>query len=336
MEFKHIPVLLNEVIEGLNISPSGIYIDCTIGGAGHAGEIVKKLNSKGILIGFDKDDDAVNASYDRLKDVANVFIFNPIKEEKPINFLNALKKPNKPTCLIVKSDFKKSPEILANLGFNKIDGMLIDLGVSSYQIDTPERGFSFRSDAPLDMRMDRTQFFTAKEIVNTYSEEALADLFFKYGEEEFSKSIAKNIVKVRNEKEIETTAQLNQIVENSMPKKIVFSRGGAAKKVFQALRIEVNSELFGLDELIKKLVDLLSKEGRFCVISFHSLEDRIVKNAFKELATDCICPPSFPKCICNHKAEIKLISKKPITSNDKELKLNSRASCAKLRIAQRN
>ena len=343
MEFKHIPVLLNEVIEGLNINPSGFYLDCTLGGAGHSTEIIKKLNSNGILIGFDKDIEAIKASTKKLEKYSNVIFYdinkktfsNNVIEVFSFNELNKLKKEkDKPISILIKSDFKNSISILKEMNFPQLNGLLIDLGVSSYQIDSQDRGFSFRLDSPLDMRMDQSQDFTAKNIINTYSEKELTDILFKYGEEEFAKSIVRNIIKARAEKPIETTKELNDIVENSMPKKIVFSRGGASKKVFQALRIEVNGELNGLEEFLTTSISLLSKNGRICVISFHSLEDRIVKNVFKELSTDCICPPSFPKCICNHKSKIKLISKKPITALEEELKLNSRSSSAKLRIAE--
>jgi 16S rRNA (cytosine1402-N4)-methyltransferase len=349
IEYNHIPVLLDEVIEGLKINPLGIYLDCTLGGAGHSMEIVKKLNKNGILIGIDKDDDAISASTEKLKQVSDVYIFYPdenqFTEENgnlinlKKNFLSTLSdikvKKSKPTCIIIKSDFKKATIVLKLLSVTKLDGILIDLGVSSHQIDSAERGFSFRFDAPLDMRMDRSQSLTAEGIVNTYSEKMLADLFYKYGEEEFSRSIARNIIKERAENRIQTTGKLNEIIENSMPKKVVFSRGGAAKKVFQALRVEVNNELLELDSFLKDITTLLKKGGRICVISFHSLEDRIVKTVFKELATDCICPPHFLKCSCGHTAEIKLTTRKPITATAKELALNSRSSSAKLRIAEK-
>jgi 16S rRNA (cytosine1402-N4)-methyltransferase len=344
MEFKHTPVLLNEVIEGLNISPSGFYLDCTLGGAGHSSEIAKRLNKDGILIGFDKDIDAINFSSKRLSEFCNVFIYDKIENvfksekisAKSLEEVRVLtKKENKPICVIFKDDFKNSINTLKEMGFPKLNGILIDLGISSYQIDNSERGFSFRSDAPLDMRMDQSQSLTAKEIINTYKEEELAKLFFEYGEEEFSRSIARNIINARNNKEIETTFELRDIIENSMPKKIVYSRGGASKKVFQALRIEVNSELLGLDKFLNSAINYLNKNGRICVISFHSLEDRIVKNIFKELATGCICPPSFPICVCGHKAEISLISKKPIIASEKEQEENSRSLSAKLRIAEK-
>lgn len=345
MEFKHTPVLLKEVIEGLNINPSGFYLDCTLGGAGHSSEILKKLNRNGMLIGFDKDSDAIKASSERLEEISNIFIYNREKDnfcnnKTSTTLFNEISniKPKKslPTCIIIRDDFKNSPDLLKKIKCPKLDGILVDLGVSSYQIDNSERGFSFRADGDLDMRMDQSQILTAKEIVNTYSEDDLVKLFYTYGEEEFSKSIAKNIVKFRANEEIKTTKQLNDIIESSMPKKIVFSRGGAAKKVFQALRIEVNSELSDLDLFLKNIISLLNNKGRICVISFHSLEDRIIKDIFKELSINCTCPSSFPKCVCGgNKAKIKLISRKPITASQTELSFNSRAASAKLRIAEK-
>lgn len=322
MEFSHKPVLLNEVVDGLDIKKNGIYVDCTIGGAGHSFCVASRFEN-GFLVGFDKDKDAIKASSQKLSKLCRVQNYESFDG-------------NKKGALLVKTDFKDSPEILKKLRLEgKIDGVLIDLGVSSHQIDTPERGFSFRFDAPLDMRMDSSQDLTAKEIVNTYSEEQLKILFRKYGEEEFASQIAKNIVKEREKKEIETTLRLNEIVEKSMPKKVVFSRGGASKKIFQALRIEVNGELDGLKETIEELIRLLKKGGRIAVISFHSLEDRIVKLAFKDKATGCICPPSFPRCVCGHEPEIKIITKKPIVAGEVELYENSRSACAKLRIAEK-
>ena len=225
---------------------------------------------------------------------------------------------------------------MKELGIEKIDGFLIDLGVSSYQIDTGERGFSFVHDGPLDMRMDRQEATTtAKEVVNEFSYEDLVRIFQTYGEEEFARNIAKNIVKEREQNPIETTFQLREIIENSMPKKVVFSRGGASKKVFQAIRIYVNDELDGLDKLVEQLVDMLAPKGRGCILTFHSLEDRIVKNVFKFASTGCICPPRTPICICGHKASITLPNRKPIIATEEEQKTNSRSTCAKLRIAEK-
>lgn len=322
MEFSHTPVLLDEVLENLEIKPNGVYVDCTLGGAGHSSKILEKLET-GLLVGFDKDQEAIDASTKKLSKICKVFSKD--------NF----KKNNEKSCLIIKDDFKNSPSVLTELGITTVDGILIDLGVSSHQLDTAERGFSFKKDAPLDMRMDSFQSLTAKQIVNSYSEEQLRNLFKEYGEEEFAFSIAKNICKARALKEIETTLELNEIIENSMPKKVVFSRGGAAKKVFQALRIEVNGELNLLKETIENLIKFLCPGGRIAIISFHSLEDRIVKNVFKDLAQGCICPKNFPICVCNHKATIEIVTRKPIVASEKEQLENSRSTCAKLRVAKK-
>ena len=315
----HIPVLLNEVISGLEIKPNGIYVDLTLGGAGHSSEIAKKL-SNGILIGFDKDVEAISESTKKLSTV--------IKISK-----DGLPKAGE--ALLINKDFKLAPEILKSLGIESVDGILIDLGVSSHQIDTPSRGFSFKTSGDLDMRMDQSQNLTAKKLVNEFSEEQLKKIFWEFGEEEFASKIAKNIVKERQNGPIETTLQLNEIVENALPKKVVFSRGGAAKKVFQALRIAVNGELDNLKETLENLIEMLKPGGKICIISFHSLEDRIVKSVFKEKSLGCVCPPSFPKCVCNHKASIKIITKKPIVASEQELKQNSRSASAKLRIAEK-
>lgn len=333
MEFVHIPVLLNEVIENLQIKKDGIYVDCTVGGAGHSSEIAKRLNKNGVLIAFDKDIDAINAASEKLSKFCKVEILNldNIFQFKIHSYDNR----QLPLAVIIKSDFKNFKQALEKININLVDGVLIDLGVSSHQIDCAERGFSFRQDAKLDMRMDKSASLTAADIVNNYSEQELANIFFRYGEEEFSRPIAKNIVKARGIEPITTTLQLNEIIENSLPKKIVYSRGGAAKKVFQALRIIVNGELDGLDKMLEDVVEKLKPGGRFAVISFHSLEDRIVKQTFKELTRDCICPPNIPICVCGHKATIKMISKKPITASEEELKINSRSASAKLRIVEK-
>lgn len=310
MEFKHIPVMLNEVIDGLDIKKDGIYVDCTVGGGGHSFEIAKRLKG-GHLYAFDRDEDAIKKSGQTLEKF-------------------------KDRVTLTKANYKQAPEILKSLGVEKIDGFLIDLGVSSYQIDEAERGFSFVHDGRLDMRMDRDEEVeTAYDIVNTYSDKQLAQIFRDYGEEEFAWQIAKNIVKHREKAPIETTFQLRDIIEESMPKKIVFSRGGASKKVFQALRIEINAELEKLDTLLKQLLDMLNVGGRGCVLTFHSLEDRIVKNVFKFESTGCICPPKTPICICGHKASVKLVSRKPIVASEEEQKQNSRSTCAKLRIVEK-
>lgn len=310
MEFKHIPVMLNEVIEGLNINPDGIYVDCTVGGGGHSFEIAKRIKN-GHLYAFDRDEDAIKKSSQTLKDF-------------------------KDKVTLIKANYKQAPDILKELNVEKIDGFLIDLGVSSHQIDTAERGFSFVHDGMLDMRMDQKEnVLTAKEIINTFSFDQLVTIFRDFGEEEFAKPIAKNILKERENKEIETTFQLKEIIENSMPKKVVFSRGGASKKVFQALRIYINGELDELDILLNELIEMLNFCGRGCVLTFHSLEDRIVKNVFKLQSTECICPPRTPICICNHNASVKLVSRKPIIASEEEQKQNSRSTCAKLRIIEK-
>ena len=333
MEFVHIPVLLNEVIESLQIKPNGIYVDCTVGGAGHSSEIVKKLSKNGILIAFDKDIDAINAASLRLKEFCQVVVLT-LDELSNFDF-SKYDNRSMPLAVIIKSDFKNFKFALEQLNIDGVDGVLIDLGISSHQIDCAERGFSFRQEPKLDMRMDQSATLTAADIVNNYTEQQLADIFFRYGEEEFARPIAKNIVKFRVNNPIETTLQLNDIVENSMPKKVVFSRGGAAKKVFQALRIVVNGELDGLDALVENVVEKLNINARFSVISFHSLEDRIVKQTFKELARECICPPNIPICVCGHKAKVKLITKKPIIASEEELKINSRSASAKLRVVEK-
>lgn len=303
--------MLNQVIDGLNIKKDGIYVDCTVGGGGHSYEIAKRLTT-GRLYAFDRDIDAINKSKQTLKEF-----------EKNVT--------------IVKANFKQAPQILKEeFGVEKLDGFLIDLGVSSYQIDEGDRGFSFVHNGRLDMRMDKDEdVLTAEEIVNKFPYEKLVKIFKTYGEEEFSASIARNIVKEREKHKIETTFQLKEIIENSMPKKVVFSRGGASKKVFQALRIYINGELDGLDNLLEELIEMLNYGGRGCVLTFHSLEDRIVKNVFKLESTNCICPPQTPICICGHKAKIKLLNKKPILADETEQKQNSRSTSAKLRTIEK-
>lgn len=310
MEFKHTPIMLKEVIEGLDIKKDGIYVDCTIGGAGHSLEIVKRLKN-GKLYGFDRDSEAIETSRKRLKDYADKVV-------------------------LTKMNYKDAPSFLKENGIEKIDGVLIDLGISSYQIDEGKRGFSFLHNGRLDMRMGQDEdTLTAFDIVNFYSEEKLIDIFYKYGEEEFTKVIARNIVKKRQEKQIETTFELRDIIEESLPKKVIYSRGGASKKVFQAIRIEVNGELVGLDKCLEDFIDMLNVGGRMAVLTFHSLEDRIVKNVFKLESIDCICPPKTPICICHHKAKVKLVNRKPVMASEQEQKENSRSTSAKLRIVER-
>lgn len=311
INFNHKPVMLNEVLSGLNIDPDGLYIDCTLGGGGHSEKILEKLSPKGRLIGLDKDSDAIQFTTDRLL-------------AKFQNFSS------------YHIDFKDVKEVVDYLQiYNQISGVLIDLGVSSYQLDTADRGFSFRLDGPLDMRMNKEQELSAYTVVNTYSYEDLCKILFEYGEEEFARQIAKNIIKQREISPITTTKQLADIIEKSMPAKVVYKRGGAHKKAFQAIRIEVNGELDRLYETIEFLAQNLKKGGRMAVLTFHSLEDRIVKRAFKDLSTNCICPPKTPICICGHKAIAQLVNRKPIIASKQEQEQNSRSTCAKLRIIER-
>lgn len=308
MKFEHKPVLLNEVITGLNIKPSGVYVDCTVGGGGHSFEIIKRAK-KGHLYAFDRDEEAINASKERLKQFDNV--------------------------TFIHDNYKNAKEDLDNLGVAGVDGVLVDLGVSSPQLDHGERGFSFLHEGRLDMRMDRRQKLSAYEVVNTYPREKLVDILYKYGEESNAKNIVQKIIEAREKSPIETTMELKNIVESAFPKKVIYGKGGVSKQTFQAIRIEVNGELEGLEQALSDLAGKLSSGGRMAVISFHSLEDRIVKNLFKNLSTDCICPPKTPVCICGHKASVKLINKKPITASKEELEFNPRSSSAKLRIIEK-
>lgn len=303
MNYKHIPVLLNEVVSALEIKEGGVYLDCTLGGGGHSFEIAKKMKF-GKLICVDKDDEAINAGKEKLKD------FNFIK--------------------FIKSDFK---DIETKILFEEFDGILIDLGVSSHQIESPSRGFSFLKNAKLDMRMDSSQKLSAYTVINNYTKDDLEKILFDYGEEKYAKQIVAKILKQRKISPISTTFELKQVIESAIPSKYKFS--GGCQKTFQAIRIEVNRELTGLYESILFLISKLKTHGRIAIISFHSLEDRIVKNAFKEASKDCICPPKTPICICGHHASIKLINKKPIVANADELKLNSRSHSAKLRIGEK-
>lgn len=310
MEFKHIPVMLNECIKGLNIKSDGIYFDGTLGGAGHSSEILKKLTNGGLLIATDKDDEALQVSTERLSKISQNFV-------------------------TIKSDFKRFNEILDELKIDKIDGVLLDLGVSSYQLDNAERGFSYIANAPLDMRMDKSNPLTAEKVVNEYSAEKLSKIFYDYGEEPFTKRIVNNIIEFRQTAKITTTKMLADIIKSSVPKKVQIEKGNPCKRVFQAIRIEVNGELCGLYDVINKMIKRLKIGGRIAILTFHSLEDRIVKECFKENATACICPKTIPVCVCGHKASVKLINKKPIIATTDELKINSRSSSAKLRIAEK-
>ena len=302
--------MLGECIEGLNINPDGIYVDCTVGGAGHSKEIAKRLGERGRLIAVDKDADALMVAGERLKEFG-----------KKVSFLH--------------DDFKNLTDDLDVMNIGGVDGILIDLGVSSYQLDSAERGFSYMKDAPLDMRMDRIQYLTAFNIVNEYSASEIIKILYDYGEEKLAKRIAENIIKFREKQTIETTLQLAKIVEDSYPAATRFKYGHPAKRTFQAIRIAVNDELGTLKDSIKQMVLRLNRGGRMAVITFHSLEDRIVKTAFKELSTACTCPPDFPICVCGNKKEAELVNKKPILPSDEELKNNSRSQSAKLRIIER-
>lgn len=310
MEFAHIPVMLNECIEGLNIKADGTYVDGTVGGAGHSIEIVKRLSENGRLICVDKDEDALKAAGERLA-------------------------PYKDRVTFIHDDYKNLVNELDSIGVGKVDGILLDLGVSSYQLDNAERGFSYMKDAPLDMRMDRSQRISAHEVVNGYTESELARILFDYGEEKLARQIARNIVRARSEKPIETTLELAKIVEDTYPAKTRWKFGHPAKRTFQAIRIEVNDELSSLGEAVTAMARRLEKGGRMAVITFHSLEDRIVKSAFKELSLACTCPPDFPVCVCGKVQEVELVNKKPITASEEELENNSRSQSAKLRVIEK-
>lgn len=309
MDFKHISVLLNETVDGLDIKPDGIYVDGTLGGGGHSEEVLKKLDT-GILIGIDQDKTALAAATERLSKYGDKFI--PVHN----NFSNIL-------------------EILKELDIKKIDGMMMDLGVSSHQLDEADRGFSYRFDAALDMRMDRTKEFTAKDIINSYSEDDLNRIIRDYGEENWARRIAKFICEKREEKVIETTQELVDIIYSAIPANARREGGHPAKRTFQAIRIEVNGELEIIKKTIEDITSVLNKKGRISIITFHSLEDRIVKQTYKGLAQGCVCPPEIPVCMCNNKPKIKIITRKPILANEEELENNSRAKSAKLRVARK-
>ena len=310
MEFLHKPVLLNECIENLNIKPSGVYIDGTLGGAGHSSEIAKLLDESGTLIGIDRDIEAINVSRERL-----------------LGF--------KPTVHLVNDNYKNIKDVLRNLEIDKVDGILLDLGVSSYQLDNPDRGFSYRYDAPLDMRMSTNDTLTAKDVVNQYTKDELIRIFRDYGEEKWAVRVAEFIVDKRREKPISTTFELVDIIKAAIPAGARAEGGHPAKRIFQAIRIEVNGEIESLRNAIIDAIDSLKTGGRICVISFHSLEDRIIKEVFNEMAKGCTCPPDFPKCVCNNKKIVNILSKKPIISTEDELNENLRAHSAKLRVAEK-
>lgn len=306
MEFNHVPVLLNETLEGLNINPSGVYVDCTVGGAGHSVEIAKRLTDGGRLIGLDRDPDAIAVATERLKD------FN---------------------ATVVNSNYSEVESALASLNVCSVDGILMDLGVSSHQLDTVERGFSYHYDAPLDMRMSQSGT-SAFDVVNQYSYESLAKILFEFGEEKFSYKIASNIVKARQVKPIETTLQLADIVKESVPAKFRRDKN-PCKKTFQAIRMEVNGELEHLSRGLDGAFECLKPNGRLAVITFHSLEDRLVKQRFASWCKGCTCPPDFPQCVCGKKPKAKLVNRKPIEASQTELETNNRSRSAKLRIIER-
>lgn len=311
MEFKHKSVLLKETIENLNIKPDGIYVDGTLGGGGHAYEVCKRLSSKGRFIGIDQDEDAIKAATRRLLEF----------EDK---------------VQIIRSNYCNMREALADIGVYKVDGIVLDLGVSSYQLDDPERGFTYRvEDAPLDMRMDRRQEFTAKELINTYSEMELYRIIRDFGEDKFAKNIAKHIVAARAKKPIETTGELTEIIKAAIPAKIRMNAGHPAKRTFQAIRIELNKELEVLQNSLEDMIDLLNPGGRICIITFHSLEDRIVKSIYKKSENPCTCPSDFPICVCGKKSLGKVITRKPIIPTEEELEYNSRSKSAKLRVFEK-
>ncbi len=309
MAFEHKSVLLNEVIENLKIKPSGIYVDGTLGGGGHSYEIAARLTG-GKLIGIDQDEAAINAAKERLAPYAS-------------------------RVTIVRSNYREIEHVLKTNDILRVDGILLDLGVSSYQLDTPERGFSYRENAPLDMRMDTRNHKTAKDIVNGYSEMELYRIIRDYGEDSFAKNIAKHIVRMRNEKPLETTFELNEAIKAAIPAKLREGTGHPSKRTFQAIRIELNRELEVLKETLQAMVELLQPGGRLCIITFHSLEDRVVKSCFKLNENPCTCPPSFPICVCGKKPKGIVISRKPILPSEEELEYNKRSKSAKLRVFER-
>lgn len=311
MEFNHYSVLLNETIENLNIKPDGIYVDGTLGGGGHAYQVASRLSEKGRLIGIDQDADAIAAAGERLKEFGD-------------------------KITIIRSNYANMKEELHRIGVEKVDGIVLDLGVSSFQLDTPERGFTYRDEnAPLDMRMDDRQSLTAKDIVNGYSEMDLYRIIRDYGEDKFAKNIAKHIVQERAKKPIKTTGELTEIIRASIPMKVQVTGGHPAKRTFQAIRIELNKELEVLQDNLDDMIDLLNLGGRICIITFHSLEDRIVKTNFKRNENPCTCPSDFPVCVCGKKSKGKVVTRKPILPSEEELEVNSRSKSAKLRVFER-
>ncbi len=310
MKFEHVSVLLEETVAQLNIQPNGIYVDGTLGGAGHAYEVCSRLGENGRFIGIDQDEAAILTGKERLASFGD-------------------------KVTIVRNNYCNMPTVLKELGVEKVNGIVLDLGVSSYQLDTAERGFSYKEDGPLDMRMDNRQTLTAKDIVNGYSEMELYRIIRDYGEDKFAKNIAKHIVRMREEKELTTTYELNEAIKAAIPMKIRKNTGHPSKKTFQAIRIELNKELEVLNNTLQDMIDLLDEGGRICIITFHSLEDRIVKSIFRKNENPCTCPPSFPVCMCGKKSKGKVITRKPILPSEEEMERNRRSKSAKLRVFEK-
>jgi 16S rRNA (cytosine1402-N4)-methyltransferase len=310
MSFEHVSVMLSETVDGLNVRPGGIYVDGTLGGGGHSYEICKRLSGKGRLIGIDQDEAAIAAAGARLSEYGDM-------------------------VTIVRSNYEQIGKVLYELGIEKVDGIMLDLGVSSYQLDTAERGFSYKEEAPLDMRMDTRNPKTARDIVNTYSEKDLFRIIRDYGEDNFAKNIAKHICMEREKQPIETTTQLAEIIKQAIPMAVRKKGGHPAKQTFQAIRIELNRELEVLSGTLDEMIDLLNDGGRLSIITFHSLEDRIVKSAMKKNENPCTCPPDFPVCMCGNKSKGRVITRKPILPSKEELEVNSRSASAKLRVFER-
>ena len=310
MNFEHVSVLLEETVSQLNIKSDGTYVDGTLGGAGHAYQVCKKLGEEGRFVGIDQDEDAIVTGENRLQEFGD-------------------------KVSIVRSNYCNIRQVLKDLHIDKVDGIVLDLGVSSYQLDTVERGFTYKEDAPLDMRMDNRQELTAKDIVNGYSEMELFRIIRDYGEDKFAKNIAKHIVRMREEKEISTTYELNEAIRAAIPMKVRKNTGHPSKKTFQAIRIELNRELEVLNNTLQDMIDVLNPGGRICIITFHSLEDRIVKSIFRKNENPCICPPSFPVCMCGEKSKGKVITRKPILPSDMDIQMNRRSKSAKLRVFEK-
>jgi 16S rRNA (cytosine1402-N4)-methyltransferase len=311
MDFNHTSVLLQETIEALNIKPDGIYMDGTLGGGGHAYEVCKRLSDKGRFYGIDQDEAAISAAGGRLAEFGD-------------------------KVTIIRNNYCNAREALREKGVEKVDGIVLDLGVSSYQLDTVDRGFTYKYDTPLDMRMDQRQSLTARDIVNDYDEKSLYRIIKDYGEDQFAKNIAKHIVMRRQEKPIETTYELNEIIKAAIPAKMRATGGHPSKRTFQAIRIECNHELDVLKNSLEDMIEMLNPEGRLCIITFHSLEDRIVKNCFRKMENPCTCPPEFPVCVCGKVPYGKATPRKPILPSEEELEVNSRSKSAKLRVFERN